>query len=149
MDNSARAIIAGLTLSHTGSDLYRALMEGVCYEMRVNMEQLASHGISPRVLYAVGGGAASPLWLSIKADVWGRPVTALSAPEVGACGTVMLCAVSLGLYPDLKAAKVAFVHEGKTYLPTPKNQAHYEKNFAAYQRLYGACRPILAEVINE
>lgn len=149
MDNGARAVMAGLTLSHTGADIYRALMEGVTYEMRVNMEHLAAFGIAPRVLYAVGGGAASPLWLSIKADVLERPITPLTAPEVGACGTAMLCAVSLGLYPDLPAAKAAFVQTGETYLPDPENRAIYQKNFAAYQKLYAACRPILAEVTDE
>lgn len=149
MDNGARAVIAGLTLSHTNLDIYRALMEGVTYEIRINIEQLESFGIRPRVLYAVGGGASSPLWLSIKADVLGRPVTALEAREVGACGTAMMCAVAMGACADLYEAKKLFVKQKETHTPNAENSTVYEKNYKAYQKMYAAMRPIIAEVTNE
>ena len=124
-------------------------MEGVTYEIRVNIEHLERCGIRPRVLYAVGGGASSPLWLSIKADILGRPVTSLAAKEVGACGTAMLCAVAMGACADLDEAKAKFVQATETHTPNAENAAVYEKNFKAYQKMYAAMRPIIAEVTNE
>lgn len=145
MDHGARAVIAGLTLSHTASDIYRALMEGVTYEMRVNLDHLATFGIRPRVLYAVGGGASSPLWLSIKADILERTIISLAAREVGACGTAMLCAVSLGLYPDLASAKAVFVQPKETHTPCAAHIARYRKQYAAYQHMYAAWREVTHE----
>ena len=61
MDVHARAAILGMTLETTREDIYRAIMEGCCYEMRINLEQLQKGGISIKRLIATGGGAASSL----------------------------------------------------------------------------------------
>ncbi len=96
MDNGSKAAIIGLSLEHKSEDIYKALMEGVTYEIMTNIEHLESFGIKPEKLYATGGGAASDVWLQIKADILHRPVTALQAKEVGACGTCMMTGVAIG-----------------------------------------------------
>lgn len=145
MDNSSRAAIVGLTLEHDAKDLYKALMEGVTYEIMTNIEHLESFGISPRRLFATGGGAKSKVWLQIKADILGRPITVLEAEEVGACGTCMLTGVGIGLYRDLFEAKRVFVKEKKTYTPDPQKHLCYQKYYQAYRQIYGAVRPIIKE----
>lgn len=148
MDNGSKAAIVGLTLEHGANDLYRALMEGVTYEMMLNVEQLERFGIVPTRLYATGGGANSDVWLKIKADVLNRPITALSAKEVGAAGTCMLTGVAIGLYRDLREAKSVFVKERKTYAPDAAQAEAYRPYYKAYREMYNAVRPIV-EVLNE
>ncbi len=146
MDTGSKAAILGLTLEHTRADLYKAMMEGVTYEIMTNVSHLEDAGVSMDSLYATGGGASSPVWLQIKADILNRPITALLAKEVGACGTAMLCAVALGEYKDLKEAKKAFVKVGKTYLPNPEKQAKYAGYYNAYRKIYQAVRPLTEEL---
>lgn len=145
MDNSSRAVIAGLSLEHTNYDLYKALMEGVTYEIMTNIEHLESFGIKFKKLVATGGGASSPVWLQIKADILNRPVTALSAKEAGACGTCMMTAVAIGLCSSLKEAKEIFVSEKKQYVPNNDNTKIYQKKYGAYKKIYDATRPIVEE----
>ena len=69
MDSGSRAAIAGLSLEHTNYDIYKALMEGVTYEILINIEHLEGFGIKPKQFFATGGGASSKKWLEIKADI--------------------------------------------------------------------------------
>lgn len=140
MDMDSRAAFLGLTVSHDGADLYKALMEGVAYEARLNLDMLAEAGIKPRRLYATGGGA-SDVWLGIKADVWQTEIVSLEAGEVGACGACMLAGVATGVYKDLYEAKAIFVKEKKVYTPTPRAE-QYQKLYHAYRDVYAAVRPI-------
>ena len=146
MDNGSRAAMIGLTLEHTTADLYRALMEGVTYEIMTNVEHLERAGICPEALYATGGGSKSDVWMQIKADVLGRPITALAAKEVGACGTCMLVGVATGLYRDLEDAKERFVKVGKTYFPRELSYERYKTLYQAYRKVYDAVRPIVEEL---
>jgi xylulokinase len=146
MDNGSKAAFVGLTLEHTASDLYKALMEGVTYEMKTNLEHLEAFGIHPEKIYATGGGATSKVWMQIKADILGRPISSLCAKEVGACGTCMLVGVGIGLYKDLDEAKAVFVKEKQTCTPNAENAETYAKYFKAYRNIYSAVRPIIEEV---
>lgn len=145
MDNGSKAAFVGITLEHTASDLYKALMEGVTYEMRINLEHLESFGIHPEKIYATGGGANGKVWMQIKADILGRPISSLSAKEVGACGTCMLTGVGIGLYRDLDEARSIFVKEKQTCLPNSCRAEVYDKYFRAYRGIYSAVRPIIEE----
>lgn len=142
MDIGSKAAIIGLTLEHTRSDLYKAVMEGVTYEMMCNIKRLASYGVVPDRLYATGGGAGSSVWLQIKADILNLPIVPLTAAEVGACGTCMLCGVALGIYENLEEAAKIFVKEGKPYYPDPVRREKYAKLFCAYEKIYPSVRPI-------
>ena len=143
MDNDARAVIAGLTLEHTNYDLYKALMEGVTYEIMTNIEHLEGFGINPTELYATGGGASSEKWLQIKADILNRPVTALDAKEAGACGTCMLAGKAAGIFESLNDAKKLFVKAKKTFVPNPENVKLYKEKYKKYVKLY----PMMKEIM--
>ena len=146
MDNSSKAAMLGLTLEHTDADIYKALMEGVTYEIMINIEHLESFGIKLNKLFATGGGASSDVWLQIKADILNRPVTALIAKEAGACGTCMMTGVAIGLFKDLYEAKSVFVKEKKTFVPDCNKVEKYQKYYKAYKKIYDAVRPIIADV---
>ena len=146
MDTGSKAAIVGLTLENTSADIYKALMEGVSYEMMVNIEHLNSFDIDFDKIYATGGGAKSDVWLQIKSDVWNKEVVSLSAKEVGACGTCMLCTVAVGVYKDLNEAKQFFVKEKSAYTPCAQNVSIYGKYYSAYKELYSAVRPIVEDL---
>lgn len=141
MDMGSKAAFLGLTLAHDSSDIYKALMEGVAYEAKLNLDRLAEAGIVPQKLYATGGGA-SDVWLGIKADIWQSEIVSLEAGEVGACGAAMLAGTAIGVYKDLFEAREIFVKEKKSYLPRPVLSAQYEKLYGAYRDIYTAVRPI-------
>lgn len=145
MDAGSKGAILGLTLSHTRQDIYRAIMEGVCYEMRLNQEHLAAAGITIAPLRATGGGARSGVWLQMKADILNVPVTALATAEAGATGSAMLVGVATGVFRDLPAAAQAMIHEKHTYFPRPEAHARYMAVYERYKKVYDAIRPLMEE----
>jgi len=90
VDPGARGIIAGLTTQTRLPDIYRAILEGVTFEMRYNQEKLNGHGVCFHKLYACGGGAKSKVWLQIKADILGCEIIPVMAEETGAMGSAIL-----------------------------------------------------------
>ena len=143
MDEGARGAVVGLTLGHTAADFYRAVMEGVVYEMKLNLERLKQAGICPKSLRAAGGGAASEVWMQMRADILGVPVAALDHAEAGAAGCAMMAGTAAGIYPDLYAASEKFIHERKVYDPRKEHQEVYEKYYERYRELYRAVRPFM------
>lgn len=143
MDAGSKGAIVGLTLSHTQKDLYRAVMEGVCYEMRLNQELLGGCGVAVAPLHATGGGAKSRVWMQMKADVLNVPVTALTTAEAGATGSAMLVGVALGLYPSLEAAAEKMVKVREVFQPRTQIHEQYEAVYQRYKKLYEAVRPLV------
>lgn len=136
MDENSKAVFSGITLSTTKDDLYQAIMEGVVYEMQINMERLEAAGIHIERLYATGGGANSSAWLQMKANMLGKEFVALDAPEVGAVGTVMLAGLAVGAFESLEEAAKVYVKKGKTYKPDPEKTALYRPYFEKYKLIY-------------
>ncbi len=142
MDPSALGAVVGLTLRSTDADLYRALMEGVAYEMRVNLEALGDAGIGVGRLLAAGGGAKSAAWLQMKADILDLPIVSLGTAQCGTLGSVMLSGVACGIFGSLEEAAGAFVRQGKTYLPRKGKHENYMRVYARYKRLYPALKDV-------
>lgn len=143
MDTGSKGAIVGLTAASTAADIYRACMEGVCYEMMVNMEYLKESGVTFTMLHATGGGAHSPVWMQMKADMLNLPVTALSTVDAGTVGSAMLTGVAVGCFKNLKDAAVHMVEKKKVYEPDAKMHEKYQKLYERYRRLYKAVRPLV------
>lgn len=143
MDVDAKGAILGLTVEHTVFDLYRAMMEGVVYEMMLNMEYLEKAGIRPKKLRATGGGAASHTWMQMKADMLNIPITSLGSAEAGAAGCAMMAGIATGVFSGLEEAAKALIVEKDTYYPRKEKHEAYQKHYMRYRKLYGAVRPIL------
>lgn len=143
MDGGSKGAVVGLTLDHSASDLYRAMMEGVTYEMMLNMERLAEAGIRPQKLRAAGGGAASAVWMQMKADMLNLPIVSLGNAEAGAAGCAMLAGVAAGVYKDLGEAARTMLKEKDTYLPRQEMHEAYQEYYEKYRRLYEASRPLV------
>ncbi len=139
-DENAKGAFLNLTLGTQDADLYRAILEGAAYEMRLNMNAVGEFGIAVREAIATGGGAKSDRWLQIKADVQGIPYYALRSAEGGLCGLALLQAVAAGSAKDLPSAAKIFVKRNRKYLP--QKQEGYERNFEKYRKLYDLLKEI-------
>ncbi|MDY5441396.1 MAG: FGGY-family carbohydrate kinase [Candidatus Enteromonas sp.] len=145
MDLGSKAAFVGLTLGSDEKDLYLSVLEGVAYEMRLNIETLASHGVSIASLIASGGGSKNPIWNQIKADITGIPITILKGEEAGARGSAMLLSSSLGIYPSLGEAGKAFIQKDKVVQPNKEAKRKYDAVYSRYAKLYRAIRPLMEE----
>jgi len=145
MDSSSKGAIIGLSTETTSSELYRALMEGVTYEMLLNIEHLERSGIKINELRATGGGAASPLWLQMKADILNKTIVSLGAAQSGTLGCIMLAGVACGIYRNLEEAERIFVKLGDIYLPNKKMHEKYMKYYAQYKHMYAAIKSVITQ----
>ncbi len=142
MDNDAKAAFIGITLETTKYDIYRALMEGTAYEMLLNFKALGGYADGLRSIRATGGGAASDIWLQIKADVLGKEILSLDCKEVGAAGAAMLAGASIGVFASLKEAVLRAVAVRKSFVPIAENAEKYASNYKRYARLYRAVKSL-------
>ena len=145
MDTGSRGAILGLTTATTVPEIYRACMEGVAYEMRLNYEALRDSGIRFEKLNATGGGAGSKVWMQMKADVLNLPITALKTADAGTVGSAMLTGVAIGQFSSLEEAARVMVQEAETYLPRPAQHEAYMRIYRRYRKLYDAVRPLMDE----
>ena len=143
MDTGSRGAIIGLSVENTQEDIYAACMEGVCYEMRLNIDLLRAAGVEVKALRATGGGAKSRTWMQMKADILNIPITALRSEEAGAAGSAMLVGVACGVFADLANAADVMVATAETYYPRSDVHAAYESVYNRYVRLYDAVRPLV------
>lgn len=143
MDTGSKGAILGLTTATTVPELYRACMEGVAYEMRLNYEALAGSGIRFEKLNATGGGAKSKVWMQMKADILNLPITALKTVDAGTVGSAMLTGLAVGAFKDLPDAAAHMVEETVTYVPRPEMHEKYRKIYERYKAVYSAVRPLM------
>lgn len=141
MDIESKAAFVGLTLATTQGEMYKGLLEGISYEMRLNIENTGFLKLDK--LYATGGGSKSDKWMQIKADILGVPYITLDAKEVGAAGTAMLTATAIGVFPSLREAKEKFVREKAVFTPDMKKHEEYTRHYERYLGIYKAVRPLL------
>ncbi len=128
MDPQARGVIAGLTLSHTRGDLYRAALEATGYGVRHNIEAIEAAGGDIRRIVAVGGGVQGGLWTQIVSDITGRPQE-IRAQSIGASyGAAFLAAGLVG---------PVSIDDWNPVAETVTPQAgRYEDLYALYRDLY-------------
>ena len=143
MDTGSRGAILGLTAGTTLPDIYRACMEGVAYEMRLNYDALADSGIRFSKLHATGGGAKSKVWMQMKADILNLPITSLKTSDAGTVGSAMLTGVAVGVFRDLAEAAAVMVRQLETYQPDPRRHEQYMRIYERYRKVYQAVRPLM------
>ena len=136
-DPHARGMIAGLSLSHGPGHLFRALYEATACGTRHILEDCARHGMDVRRIFVGGGGAKSPLWLQIHADVLQRPIQLTRETESCALGAAMAGAVRAGIFADFDAAARSMVAIERVVEPDPSRAEVYEGVFRHYVSAYG------------
>lgn len=141
-DLGARGAFVGLDMHTTREELLKALMDGLAYEMKLNLQSMRRAGVSIRRMRCVGGAARSEAWLQMKADVLDICIETLQIREAACLGAAMIAAWAFGSFPDLVQASEAMVHMKTRYEPHPEHVQLYEKSFELYQQLYDALLPI-------
>jgi xylulokinase len=132
VDPGATGMIAGLTTQTRLPDIYRAILEGVTFEMRYNQEKLNGNGVCCHKLYACGGGARSKVWLQIKADILGCEIIPVKAEETGAMGSAILgIAAVTGESPFAIGDK--FWQYDAPIVPMAENQKVYDRKYEMYK----------------
>lgn len=140
-DNSTAGAILGLRLTTTREEILRALLEGVAFEMRLNLALLEESGIAIDELRAIGGGSKSRLWTQLKANVMNKPITTVAVTEAGCLGVAMLAKAAVTAIP-LDEIVAAWVKTTGQILPQPEFAAHYHRQFATYRELYPAVKAL-------
>ena len=141
LDDRLRGSFVGATASHTKAHFNRAVLEGVGYSMKDCYEALRGLGIAPDSATIIGGGAKSPLWRQIVADMLNIPLTTVENVD-SSLGSAMLAGVACGTFADFEDSVKKCVRVKDRTLPNPETHALYEKNFAVYRRIHDALAPI-------
>jgi xylulokinase len=140
LDPTARAMLVGLTASHTRAHVVRAILEGVAFSLRDTLTIFQEIAVPVRAIRLGGGGARSALWRQIQADIYGHRVETVEAEEGAAYGAAILAAVGAKAWPSVDAACAAMVHLAETTSPNSKATLVMEKAYASYRRMYPAMK---------
>lgn len=135
MDANMPAAMIGMRISTTRGELFRGFLEGETYEMKRNLECLEELGVRPRRILTVGGGAKSPLWMQIRADIFGQEVCLPENNEAGTLASAILCYRDLGRYKSIPEAQEHLIRFKKTYYPNEENRGVYDANYQRYKTL--------------
>ncbi|MBR7096036.1 MAG: hypothetical protein IKC73_07455 [Clostridia bacterium] len=128
---AARGSFTGLTTEHTRAHFVRAVMESVSCMLRANLEYLSLEATEIR---AMGGGAQSPLWCQMKADMTGVRLLTLKNKETACLGAAILAGVGTGVLPSVEAA-AAMIATDKAYEPTATDYTECYERFLSYDAL--------------
>ncbi|HLH53415.1 MAG TPA: FGGY-family carbohydrate kinase [Verrucomicrobiae bacterium] len=139
-DLRSKGAIVGLTLATNRHDIFKAILESLCFELRINTERMAACGIAMGELRAAGGGAGSSRWLQLKADILQRPLRPLRCKEAACLGAALIAGVGAGHWSNLEEAATTAVALSEECVPRPDYAAAYAERFDAYRRLYPALR---------
>lgn len=140
-DPNARGAFVGLTLRHSKRHMTRAVLEGVSFGLRDSLELIKGLGVPIEQVRASGGGARSPLWRQIQADVFGAELVLINITEGAAFGAALLAGVGAGVYKDVREAVDASVRVVSRTQPQPDAVAAYDKLYPLYRGLYPALKP--------
>ncbi len=132
----AKGILFGLSLGHKRHDLYRAVLEGVAYEVRKNIDVFKQLGIEPKELLLTGGGSRSDFWNQIYADVLGITCVRNIIEEATSLGAAILAASGAGLFPDIAKAAETLCKVDKKWVPNEENKKFYDSIYNFSYNLY-------------
>jgi xylulokinase len=146
LDAQARGGWIGLTARHTRADLIRAVVEGVSYSQKDGLDIVEQLGVEVSSVRASGGGARSPFWRQILADVLGKRVARLETQEGSAYGAALLAMTGTGEFATVPEACAATIRESDSVTPRAAESAVYAEGHAVYRDLYGALSPLYARM---
>ena len=143
LDPQARGGWIGLTAKHRRADLIRALIEGVSFSQKDCLDIVESLGVHVASVRASGGGAKSPFWRQVLADVFGKPVVTLASQEGSALGAALLAMVGTREYTSVPEVCGAVIRETGRVEPEPDAAEVYARGHEVYRRLYPALKAAL------
>ena len=141
-DTNARGTFIGMTMDTTRADLTQAVLEGVAFAIRDSFEVAKSLGLDITSSKICGGGAKSPLWKKIFANVLNIKLEVPVSEQGPGMGGAMLAMVACGAYPSVQAAAEALVSVANTVEPDPELVAKYENRYQTFRKIYPACKEL-------
>ena len=144
----ARAVFIGMSMDSTRADMTQAVLEGVCFGIRDSFEVARSQGIKIESTKICGGGAKSPLWKKMIANILNLKVDVIESEEGPAMGGAMLAAVACGEYASVEEIAAKVVKIVDTVEPDPELVAKYEERYQQFKEIYPACKPVF-EIITK
>ena len=145
-DTNARATFLGMTMDTTRSDMVQAVLEGVAFAIRDSFEVAKSLGIRIERSKICGGGAKSPLWRKIFANVLNLPLDIPQTEEGPGYGGAMLAMVGCGLFDSVKACADALVTVRQTVQPDPEIAQRYEARYQYFKQIYPTLKGLFAQL---
>ena len=143
---NARGTFIGMTMDTTRADMTQAVLEGVAFALRDSFEVAKSLGIQIDRTKICGGGAKSPLWKKIIANVLNLKVDIIESEEGPAMGGAMLAAVACGEYAGVEDAAAKVVKVIDTVEPAPELVEKYEARYQQFKEIYPACRELFDKI---
>jgi xylulokinase len=134
-----KGAILGLDLSVTRGEILKGLLEGIAFEIKLNLEILKQSGCEVKELRLIGGGTRSLGHIQLKADVIGTPITLLDVSEAGCMGVAMLAKAA---HNGQLVSQIAKHRIRPVSLVKPKNTSFYDRKFTAFKQLY----PVLKNI---
>ncbi len=144
---NARGTFIGMTMDTTRADMTQAVLEGVAFALRDSFEVARSLGIDIRAAKICGGGAKSPLWKKIIANVLNIRVDVLETEEGPSLGGAMLAAVACGVYENVEAAAKQIVKVVDSVEPDAALAAKYEARYQQFKQIYPALCPVFDAIL--
>jgi xylulokinase len=142
LDGTARAALIGLTASHTRGHIVRAILEGVAFSLKDTLSIFEEMNVPVKSIRLGGGGARSPLWRQIQADVYGHEVETVEAEEGAAYGAAILAGVGAGVWPTVDAASQSVVRVRERIPVNERDAAVLARAYESYKRVYPATKSI-------
>lgn len=142
LDPQARAALAGLTASHTRAHVVRAILEGVAFSLRDTLTIFGEMKVPVESIRLGGGGARSPVWRQIQAEIYGCGVELAVAEEGAAYGAALLAGVGGGAWPSVDAACDAVIRIASRVEPDAAAAQRMQGRYQEYRKLYGALKGI-------
>ena len=141
-DTDARGTFIGMTMDTTRADLTQAVLEGVAFAIRDSVEVARSLGIEVSSSKICGGGAKSPLWKRIMANVLNAKLECLESEQGPGMGGAMLAMVACGQYASVQEVCDKFVKVASVVEPEPELAAKYEARYQKFKSIYPAVKPL-------
>ena len=141
-DTDARGTFVGMTMDTTRADMTQAVLEGVAFAIRDSLEVARSLGLDIRRSMLCGGGAKSPLWRRIMANVLNVELTLPVSEQGPGMGGAMLAMVCCGEYASVREACEKLVKVSEVVTPEPELTAKYEKRYQAFRQIYPALKGV-------
>jgi len=141
-DPDARGVFMGMSMDTSRSDMTQAILEGVAFALRDSFEVAKQAGIPITRTKICGGGAKSPLWRKIIANVLNLPVDSIESEEGPALGAAMLAAVGCGTFESVEQAADRIVKVVGTTEPDAETAARYEDRYQRFVKLYPAMKDV-------
>jgi xylulokinase len=148
LDATARGGWIGLTARHTRADLIRAVIEGVSYSQLDCLDIIEELGVAVESVRVSGGGARSPFWRRLLADIFNKKVVTLETQEGSAYGAALLALAGSGEYGSVPEVCRAAIREVDSLEPRPAEAAYYAKAHQVYQAIYPALKPVYDQIAN-